>query len=219
MADAAPCLLLRVHEIIERTYDRGLLPLDPSPFVIGDDGLERLYGGPPDGETHAMLLVRTGTETPRVRLYYPDRLIENLERNDPSRGLTEENLRDFATFVEELDHLLLFAACLAWGRAARPVELELHANVTKVLVVSLFLARTLGQPRLTHEQRVHVRFEVLGRGDYEGETGDVRQRYLDARRLAFRFLERLEPLAPPRRLELLRSFSRAPLEDKLALCA
>jgi hypothetical protein len=210
-------LLDRVSGLIERTYQLGAGLEDPARFVIGDRGVACLYGIPPE-RRRPMLLVRHHGDAHHVRVYYPDRLIDNLERHDPSHGLSEHNLRDFVAFVEEIDHLLVLVACIRRGRRVPAVELELHANVTKFLVASLFLARTVGTERLTGEQRALLRWELLERGDYGSEDEDLRERYRDARRHAIRFLSRLEGTRAVERPSLLREFSRSPLEGKLALC-
>lgn len=209
-------LLERVAALIERTYARDGLER-PERFVIGDAGLRRLYGLDPS-EQRPMVLIRSTQGVQHVRVYYPDGLIANLERNDPSRGLSERNLDDFAIFVEELDHLLVIVARVRDDRPVTAVELELHANVTKMLVVSLFLARTLGTKRLDARQRAALRWELFERGDYGSEEPALRGRYLDARRHALRFLDRLESVPPTGRAALLREFSRASVEGKLALC-
>lgn len=210
-------LLARLQGLIERTYG-----LDPAPdaaaFVIGDEGLVRLYESA-DAVGRPMLLIRHVGGEHHLRVYYPDRLVANLERNDPLRGLGESNIRDFAAFTEELDHFLLVVTCVRRQREVSPIELELHANVTKVLVAWLFAARTLGKERLDAGDRADVRHELLERGDFGDERPELRERYRDARRHALRFLGRVEGTAPHHRPRLLREFSRAPLQAKLRLCA
>jgi hypothetical protein len=218
-------LLDRVQALIERTYDLDTALESAAPFVIGDRGLLRGYSGRSAvgrdlGRTGSpMVLVAGDGQRPRVSLYYPDRLIRNLEHHDPARGLSGANLHDFAAFVEELDHLLVLAAAARAGRCVRAVELEIHANVTKMLVLSLWLARTLGLRRLAPEHHAALRHELLERGDYGSEREELRERYRDARRHAVRFLRVLRDTPVRRRPELLRRFSRSPLPAKLALCA
>ena len=214
---ATESLLHRVHALIDRTYDLGTSDLDPAPFVIGDSGLRAAYAGKwavgrdlAPGPT-AMLLLRAVDGEQRACIYYPDRLIANLERNDPERGLTPANVRDFAAFVEELDHLLVVSACVRAGRPVRALELEVHANVTKVLVVSLFLARMLHVDRLESGQRDGIRWELLERGDYASEEPPLQERYRAARRHAMCFLARLDEAPRQERIALLRRFSRAPI--------
>jgi hypothetical protein len=223
---ASAPLLGALQGLIARTYGHETAGLDAARFVIGDRGLSALYadrlvvGRVPTPGAGPMVLVRTGPDgSPRASIYYPDRLVANLERHDPSRGLGPENLRDFAGFVEELDHFLLLAAAWARGRPVRAVELELHANVTKVLVCALFVARAQGRAGLDPSQRAALRHELLERGDFDAEEPSLAVRYRDARRAALRFLRRLEATPGERRPDLLRRFSRAPLPDKLQLCA
>jgi len=218
-------LLDRVQVLIERIYGLETGLGSAAPFVIGDRGLLELHakrwarGRDLQQPGEAMLLVRGRAKRPRVTLYYPDRLVTNLENHPPDSGLHEHNLRDSATFVEELDHLLLLAAAARAGRVVRAVELELHANVTKTLVLSLWLARSLGLRRLEPEHHAALRHELLERGDYSREEPEQRQRYRDARHHAVRFLRRLRRLPRGERPALLARFSRSPLPDKLALCA
>jgi hypothetical protein len=218
-------LLDRVQALIERTYALETGLSTAAPFVIGDRGLLELYAGKEaEGRDlrrpgEAMILVSGQARRPRVRLYYPDRLVMNLEAHPPEGQLHELNLRDAAAFVEELDHLLVLAAAARAGRVVRAVELELHANVTKTLVLSLWLARSLGLRRLEPEHHAALRHELLERGDYENEEPEQRQRYRDARRHAIRFLSRLRRAPRAERPGLLRRFSSSPLPQKLRLCA
>ena len=215
----------RVQALIEHIYGLETGLGTAAPFVIGDRGLLELHanrwarGRDLQQPGEAMLLVRGRARRPRVTLYYPDRLVTNLEAHPPDSGLHEQNLQDAAAFVEELDHLLLLASAARAGRVVRAVELELHANVTKTLVLSLWLARSLGLRRLEPEHHAALRHELLERGDYEREEPEQRQRYRDARRHAVRFLRRLRRLPRGERPDLLRRFSRSPLPEKLALCA
>ena len=216
---SAPSLLARVQALIERTYAREAFDAAEC-FIIGDEGLRRLHGARfIDDAGRPMLLVRFEGGAHHASVYFPDALIANLEVNDPGRGLCEANLQDFAAFVEEIDHLLAIVAAARRGRPVRAVELEIHANVTKVLVLSLFLARTLGTERLSAGQRDELRFELLGRGDYASEEPHLRERYRDARRHALRFLARLDGTPAAQRPSLLRAFSSAPFSEKLKLCA
>ena len=88
----------------------------------------------------ARTLVRETDEGLRASIYYPDRLIRVLEQHPPQHGLCDANVDAFATLVEELDHFLMIVARARSGRPLTLFELELHANVSKHLVLSRFLA-------------------------------------------------------------------------------
>jgi hypothetical protein len=211
----AATLLARLQSLIERTYGHEGAP-DASRFVIGDAGLTRLYDASPD-ERRPMVLVRHVAGVHHVRVYYPDDLVARLEAHDPCRGVDETNLRDLGTFVEELDHFLLIAERVRLEREIAPIELELHANVTKVLVAWHFVARTLGVAQLDDPGRDAVRHELLERGDYDGEQPALRERYRVARRHALGFLHRVTRTPHAQRSRLLRTFSRASWQEKVAL--
>jgi hypothetical protein len=211
----APPLLDQIRGLIERTYDQrsGLGPL--APFVIGDLGYRRLVAAGPVARmvaspAGAQLLVRQGPDGRlRASLYFPDRLIRTLERHPPGRGLHAGNVDAFATFVEEIDHLLLLAARAARGPTLTLLELELHANVTKELMLRHFLARRAGVLRLPAEAVAWVRYHLFGKPRWADPDPAVRRRYEDAARFAWRYL----------RLGDLRRFSRMSHQQKLALVA
>lgn len=221
----SPTLLDAVRGLLERTYrmESGL-PGDLGRFVIGDRGYRELFGvgpagaidGPASGAgSGARTLVRETPEGLRACVYFPDALIGTLERWPPWRGLGVENIDAFATFVEELDHLLVIAERLGQRRPVSLFELELHANVSKHLVATRFLAGAAG--RLSAEERLWLRRALFDAGEWSDPDPAVRQRYRDAARWAVRLLEAL-PLQPTAgRLETLRRFHDASASSKLRL--
>jgi len=211
-----PPLVPVLQSIIERTY--GLEPLygGVEPFLIGDAGLRAFHrragvGG--DLEPgRPRLILRSERGGWRAVVYYPDALVRHLERHDPRRGLDDRNIDAFAMLVEELDHLLVVASRLAAGRTFRLVELEMHALVTKYLVVLHLLGRLTGRRRVSEFHRVWVRhhlFEKYARAP-DGEA----QRYLDAARLAWRYVAWLDRLAAAARHTELRRFHARPFEEQ-----
>jgi hypothetical protein len=152
--DSAPSLLEQVRGLIERTYDHqtGLGPL--APFIIGDQGYRRVCAarnivrrvesaaGAAEGGGAQLLLSREADGTWRAAVYFPDELIAELEAHPPTRRIDTLNVAAFAAFIEEIDHLLLVAARIRGGPDLSLLELELHANVTKELVVRHFLDRS-----------------------------------------------------------------------------
>lgn len=155
----------------------------------------------------------------RVMLYYPDRLIRNLERNHPGRRLSEHNVDDFATLVEELDHFLTIADRHRAGAQLSLLELELHANVTKELVLRLFLARAAGRHRLGGRERFWIRHHLFHKVDYREEDPGVQARYRDAAALAVRYLDSLHALPAAERPRELRRFHRRTHHEKIEAIA
>lgn len=216
MTRPAPPLVPVLQSIIERTY--GLEPLQGgvAPFLIGDRGLRALHRrGGTGGELQPgrpRLILRNESPGWRAVVYYPDALVRHLERHDPRHGLDDRNIDAFAMLVEELDHLLVVASRVASGRAFRLVELEMHALVTKYFVVLHLLGRLTGRRRVSEFHRhwaAHHLFEKYAAGPEQ----DAR-RYLDAARLARRYVAWLERLAAPVRRAELRRFHARPFEEQ-----
>jgi hypothetical protein len=217
-------LILRLQRLIELTYDLETGVRDIAPFIIGDEGFTRLYAARPlvrvigsaPRET-ATTLMREENGALRVCLYYPDRLVENLESHDPTRRLTDENVDDFATLVEELDHFLTIADRHRTGAEISLLELELHANVTKALMLELFVARMRG--RLAAAERAWVRHHLFHKIEYREEDSAVRSRYRDAASLAVRYLDHLLAVPAAGRPAELRRFHRRTHHEKLSQIA
>lgn len=220
MAVSGRSLIEIVQGLLERTYD--IEPgLDVSRFIIGDDGYRRFYGlevlrqTVEAGGHTARTLVRETLEGVRASLYLPDELVRTLEVVPPQRGLCNANVDAFATLTEELDHLLLISARARTGRDLSMFELELHANVSKYLVLSRFLAA--GSRVLRDRQRLWLHHHLFDKAEYCDRDPRVRARYRDAARWAVRFLDRIRRLRAERRLCTLRHFHSASATGKVEL--
>jgi len=219
--NAAAPLLDQVCGLLERTYRmRSGLP-DLAPFLIGDRGLRQLLGesgvaratvGSPGGPR---ALFRETPHGLRASIYFPDALIRCLERYPPQHGLGTENVEAFAAFVEEIDHLLLVAERVRLQRPVSLLELELHANVSKHLVLTRFLAGDAAW--LAPARRLWLRHQLFGCGRYSEPDRAVCRRYEEAARGAVRFLDGIVRLTPAARLERLRRFHAVGLAGKLRL--
>jgi len=214
-------LLEVVQGLLERTYRMRTDLRDIGRFVVGDAGYRTLYrhdepvvsgSGYGDG---ARTLVRETECGVRACIYYPDDLIATLERHPPHRGLHEENVDAFATLVEEVDHLLCIAERVRQERGVSLFELELHANVSKHLVLTRFLS---GASRpLDGERRAWLRWHLFHKGSPADPDAAVCERYRDAIRWALRFLDTGSRLRPRERIDALRRFHAAGAAEKLEL--
>ena len=214
-------LLEVVRGLLVRTYRIrcGLRTLEP--FVIGDLGYRALYGegrrrqSVDAGDAGARTLVRDTDRGLAACVYFPDEMIRRLEDHPPHLGVRASNVGVFATFVEEIDHLLLLAERSVRGRPVSLFELELHANVSKYLVLVRFLAGSRG--RLTEERRDWLHRRLFDDVEFCDEDPAVRQRYRDAARWAVRLIGALAGLDGPRCVDALRRFHRAGVPGKLRL--
>jgi hypothetical protein len=211
-------LLTRLQRIIEQTYDWNTGIEDLGSFVVGDEGYRKLYGDKEIEEDLAgsspvakTLVSWRGSEI-RLGLYYPDALILQLEARNPLHRVDDENVGAFAILVEELDHLLMLAWCMKHTKGVGLLELEFHANVTKYLVLALFLARLSRRSRLTPGQR-HWLLLRLFNGAGEDLPSPFRQRYRTAARLAVNFIVQLDLLSLEDRVRALRRQSRGSWES------
>ncbi len=222
---AGRSLLEQIQGLLERTYEIPPGLVDAGRFVIGDIGYVHLYGDSEivesvevvenPGSLRAKTLLQHAAGMLRASIYFPDTMIRTLENHPPRSGLNEENVGPFAVLVEELDHLLVMAQRAAEGRVATLFELELHANVSKHLVLSRFLSRNGRRPRPARV--VWLRDRLFHRWTFSDEQDPIRSRYQDAARFGLQFLNRLEQRAPADRLEFLREFHRRSVAGKMEL--
>jgi hypothetical protein len=213
-------LLPTLQALIERSYGMPRVVEDAGLFLIGDGGFRLLYGGAPTGDgagPRARLLVRSADSVLRASLYYPDALVLHLQRHDPRAGIGDVNIDAFATFVEELDHLLLLASRAAAGRPVTLLELEHHAAVTKYLIVVHFLGRLTRRRRVSEFHRLWARHHLFEK--YAGGPDGGEGRYHEAARLAGRYVRILDRLSVAERRAELRDFHRRRFADQVRLIA
>ena len=204
-----------IRSIIQRTYGLTQVIGEVGPYIVGDQGFSKLYGGSPDpsGEGGARLLVRHSGDHVRAVVYYPDALVRHLERFNPILGLGDVNIAGFATLVEEIDHLLTLASRASEGRSVTLLELEHHANVTKYLTVLHFLGKQTGRRKVDEGLKHWARHHLFER--YSGRDGVEEARYREAARLAWRYLKSLEGLPIEKRRAEIRSFHWRPFTENL----
>ena len=219
-------LLEKLQGIIERTYDLQTGVGEIGPYVIGDQGYRTIYSGlqaagkvtdkvlsPSCG---ARTLLRRDGDGLAVSVYYPDSLIECLERNDPTRRLDDGNVDAFTVLVEELDHFLVIAERFRSGGSISLLDLELHANVTKYLMLKLFVGKMRRLTKLSPKDSAWIRFHLFEKGDFVDADPDVRARYHDASRFAARYVTQLDLLPATQRPHELKLFHRMSPQAKIA---
>ncbi len=204
-----------IRSIIQGTYALPRVIGEVGPYIVGDEGFRRLYGGSPDstGQAGARLLVRQLGTSVRAVVYYPDALVRHLEKFNPINGLGDINITAFAVLVEEVDHLLTLASRAVDGRSVTLIELEHHANVTKYLTVLHFLGKQLGRRKVDEALKQWARHHLFER--YSNGDGVEEARYREAARFAWRYLRKLEALPLEERRAEIRKFHRRPFGETL----
>ncbi len=222
-------LLEGLQGVIERTYDLDTGVGEIGRYVIGDAGFRLLYERPSrqgavaekvgSASAGARTMVRHEGGLLAVSLYLPDRLVECLEENDPRQGLDEGNVDAFAVLVEELDHFLVIAERYRTGGAVTLLDLELHANVTKYLVLKMFVGRMRRTSRLSPADAAWIFFHLFDKAEFAEPDPEILARYQDAARLARKYVEWFDTLPVARRPRELRRFHRLSPRSKIAQIA
>lgn len=224
-------LLETLQRLIERTYDLDTGVDEIGRFLIGDAGYRLNYAGDAAAgrivsrvgaagavpvTVGARTLVRESGSELSASVYYPDSLIACLEQHDPTVALHDANVDAFATLVEELDHFLVIAERWRAGGVVSLLDLELHANVTKHLVLTHFVGRMRRRASLPAADRAWVRWHLFGKADFAEPDPELNQRYRTAARMASLYIDSLEEMPAAARPAALRRFHRMTPQQKLA---
>ena len=155
-----------------------------------------------------------------VGIYYSQWLIEQLERHDPRRGLSDANIESLIAFVEEINHAL--HAALHFQRGVREIgsedfvrNLELQAQVDTYLVLLLFMAFFRRTQKVSRMDRRWLRFHLFSRHDPRAYADpNLRGRYLETAELAEHYTRFLDALNGVRRVDEIRTFHALDYEAK-----
>ena len=147
-----------------------------------------------------------------IGIYYSRWLIEQLERNDPRKGLNDANIRSLIAFVEEINHAL--HAALQFQRGVREIagedyarNLELQAQVDTYLVLLLFVAFFRKTQKVSRTDRRWLRFHLFARQiPHAYADHNLRGRYMETGELAARYTRFLDALNGARRVDEIRIF-------------
>ncbi len=160
----------------------------------------------------ARTFLRKANDQLYIGIYYSQWLVEQLERNDPRRGLSDANIRQLIAFVEEINHAL--HAALQFKRGVREIHsedfarnLELQAQVDTYLVLLLFVGFFRKTQKVSRADRRWLRFHLFSR-DHARRYADpnLRGRYLETGELASHYTLCLDALNGARRVDEIRVF-------------
>jgi hypothetical protein len=160
----------------------------------------------------ARTFLRTADDQLYVGIYYSQWLIEQLEQNDPRRGITDVNIRSLIAFVEEINHAL--HAALHFKRGVREIgsedfarNLELQAQVDTYLVLLLFVSFFRRTQKISRTDKRWLRFHLFSSQCPNGYADpNLRGRYLETTELAANYTRFLDALNGKRRVDEIRVF-------------
>jgi hypothetical protein len=207
-------LFADITRLLERTYAGTGIALEDC--LIGRERCRQLthLAGAQARELSelARTFLRHSGDHLHIGIYYSRWLIEQLERHDPRRGLSDANIREMMTFVEEIDHAL--HAALAFRRGERDItsedfarNLELQSRVDTYLVLLLFVAFFRKTQRVSRMDKRWLRFHLFER-ECPGSYSDLnlRGRYMETGELAAQYTRFLDTLNAARRVDEIRIF-------------
>lgn len=168
----------------------------------------------------ARTFLRRADDRLYVGIYYSRWLIEQLERHDPRRGISEVNIRCLITFVEEINHAL--HAALQFQRGVREIatedfvrNLELQAQVDTYLVLLLFVAFFRKTQKVSRTDRRWLRFHLFSAQNAAGYADpNLRGRYLETSQLGAQYTLYLDALNGARRVDEIRIFHALDYQEK-----
>lgn len=222
MKPEAMSLLRELQQITERTY-RQVTGINLEEFIIGYQrfqALSKLCAA----ETHelsdvARVFFRILDDKLYMAIYFSNEVISALERHDPRRGLSEQNIEPFMVFVEEVNHGVHAALKFSAGdteirREEFIRDLELLAKIDTYQVLKFFLAYFNASRQLEQFDRLWLRFHLFERQDFSYRSRTLAERYREVNYLGEKFTRFLDSLTPESRLGEMRRLRRLPYPAK-----
>lgn len=133
-------LLKQVQNQLESLYGIGIRERVEE-FIIGKDEALDLLQPPSEIKIpKELFLVRESQEDMvEVALFLDQKLIHNLEKNDPFESLNRENLSDFCILIEGISHFVYYLWKAHKEIPITQLEMELQAEIDKFLMLFFYL--------------------------------------------------------------------------------
>lgn len=177
-----------------------------------------LLGRELEASEDEQLLLCESESGAELSVYVDEQVLERLAQQNPLQHLNDANLADYCTAMEGVSHFQYLTWCLRFDRPFSLLEVELQAEVDKY-AVAVYLLRQQGRsdlPRGLH-RRLFDDVDFVA-----GLSAEIRQRYVEANRIAARFCLSIERrflgerrFRPEAWLRALREFYRRPHHQKL----
>lgn len=150
-------------------------------FLISDQTTAAVLSAAPETTDESLLILEAGDET-EVALYLDDTLLQRLGNDDPTVTLNVDNMADFLAALEGVSHFVYYCWNAHHDKAVTLLEMELQAEVDKFVTAAVLLNEQQGRlPKRLHRWL----FDLPQLAEHL--SGEQRQRYHDANRLAGRY--------------------------------
>jgi hypothetical protein len=211
-------ILSRMQAMLARLYDAPVEHEADEFLISSRTELARHIGADTDELSDEQVFIVETRDGVRVGLFIDASVLERLEKHDPLKSLSDDNLQDFCTALEGVSHFHYLVWSLSRGRAVSLLELELQAEVDKYASALTLLTRQRdGEYPHTLHSRMFDRVTYVPQLD-----ASVRGRYEAANRHAARFCRDLDARflrprlsRPEAWLSELRRFFRSGHQQKL----
>ena len=207
-------LFSEIQRLFERTYASVGINLEDCLIDRRRCGqLSRLAGASARELSElARTFLRKADDQLYIGIYYSQWLIEELERHDPRRGVSNDNISQLIAFVEEINHAL--HAALNFQRGVREIHsedyarnLELQSQVDTYLVLLLFIGFFRKTQKVSRADRRWLRFHLFSRNQPRRYADpNLRGRYMETGELAAHYTRCLDALNGARRVDEIRTF-------------
>lgn len=213
-------LLEEVQRVMERTYAPA--GVDLAHCIIGRQRTADLMAAAgwaaEDCPEDACTFLRQEGGVLRVAIFYSDRLIAALERENPRECISHRNIGFLIAFLEEITHAV--HAAIAFRHGFRAIEsegfacaLEAQAKVDSYWLVRRFCRCLLGG-KGGAEVRDWIADRIFEDARFDYAKPRLARRYRLAHQIARAFVDQAEELEPGKRLVVIREFRAKSLLGK-----
>ena len=166
--------LRRMQALLAGLYDAPV-EHDVGDFVVWDrKRVDAMLGQRGRRDSDEQVYVVEDEQGVRLGVYIDERVLQRIERRDPTHRLDDENLEDYCTALEGVSHFHYLVWSLSRGRPVSLLELELQAEVDKY-VLGAWLLREQGAGRFPRELHRALFERTRIDADAAGERADLYQ--------------------------------------------
>jgi hypothetical protein len=213
--------LRQIQNLFERTYAPTGVNLEDC--LIGEKRCHELsiLAGPSahDLSLNGRTFLRISNGRLYLAIYYHPSVISALEEHYPFAELSESNIRELITFLEELNHAVHASLLFLENRLDIEQEevlcnLELQAKIDTYLVLKLIITILRDRRQVLVKQERWLQRCLFHKEHFTYDHEVLRHRYYETNRLGLKLVRHLDKIESEKRIELIRDFRPMPYEEK-----